>query len=71
VQASLPALKALPSPGARECSQDGSPQEVTHSAMLCGYAAMPLWSSNTRINGLGRVPLCSPSGPQKADQNEH
>ena len=58
--ASLPALKALkalPSPDSRERSQVGCSTNVTHSAMLCGQAAMPLWSSNTRVDGLGRAPL--------------
>jgi len=34
-----------------------APQNVTHSAMLCGQAAMPQWSSNTRFDGLGLTPL--------------
>jgi len=34
-----------------------APQNATHSTMLCGQAAMPLWSSNTRLDGLGRAPL--------------
>ena len=36
-----------------------APQNVTHPAMLCGQAAMPLWSSNTRVDGLGRAPLAA------------
>ena len=57
--ASLPALKALPSPDSREGSQDGCTTNMTHSAMLCGQAAMPLWSSNTRVDGLGRAPVAA------------
>jgi len=57
VQASLPALKALPSPEARERSQDGctTRRDTLGDAVRAGSDA--LWSENTRLDGLGRAPL--------------